>query len=448
MPTLTVASVQKYTAQAKRREIPDAKATGLYLVIQPSGAKGWALRFRRPSGKPCKLVLGRVDPSDRETKDEPQIGAMLTLGQARVLAAQIDRRRAQGIDVIEEHKAARMRQQVAAQDRAANTFGNCVREFFATYKTKRKAPQRRWRENASLMGLQYKPSADPATAEPVVIKGGLADVWCDKPVAEIDGHDVHTVISESSKRGSDDRARKLHAALSILFSWLLRQRRVTVNACGGVWRPGPPPARERTLTDAEIAAFWRGCNTIGAPFGQMFQFMLIAACRLREAANMTRGEVDAAGVWTVPGSRTKNGRSFSLALPPLAIQTIGSVPVLKSAAANYVFTTNGRTPVSGFSVAKKQLDAAIAKGAGHAVAFRLHDLRRTAASGMAALGISLPVIEKVLNHVSGSFGGIVSVYQKHEYTAEKAEALARWARHISGLVSGESKVLTMKRGRK
>ena len=115
------------------------------------------------------------------------------------------------------------------------------------------------------------------------------------------------------------------------------------------------------------------------------------------------------------------------------------MPVIESKV-GYVFTTAGRTPVSGFSRAKRQLDAAM-KDAGHVVPeFRLHDLRRTAASGMAALGVALPVIEKVLNHVSGSFAGIVSVYQKHEYAAEKTEALARWAQHVQGLVEGRANV--------
>jgi hypothetical protein len=79
MPVLTDASVKKYTAQAKRREISDARATGLYLVIQPSGAKSWALRFRRPDGRPAKMTLGRVNLADHEPKARPIINAMLTL---------------------------------------------------------------------------------------------------------------------------------------------------------------------------------------------------------------------------------------------------------------------------------------------------------------------------------------------------------------------------------
>ena len=439
MPVLTVASVKKYAAQTKRREIPDAKATGLYLVIQPkrSGAKSWALRFRRPDGRPAKMWLGRVEFTDRETEDDPVIGGTLTLGQARELAAQIDRKRKRGLDVIEEQKAAEARKSTAAADRAANTFGSCAREFFTTYKTRRQTRPRRWRDTASLLGLRYQPGSDPATTEPELIKGGLASIWADKPVASIDGHDVHAVVSEARKVGSEGRARKLYAALSVLFSWLLRERRTAANPCGGVWRPGPPPARERVLTDSEIATFWRGCDTIGWPFGLLFQLMLLTGCRLREAANMTRAELDADGVWTIPGNRTKNGRPYSLTLPPLAKETIARVPTIASEA-GFVFTTSGRSAVSGFSRAKKQLDAAIAKSAGHAMpAFRLHDLRRTFVSGLAALGVALPVIERCVNHVSGSFGGVAGVYQKHEFADEKREALARWAAHVQGLVEGQ-----------
>src|SRR5262245_66182834 len=109
MPVLTTAAVSKYAAQPKRREVHDSKAPCLYLVIQPkpSGARSWAMRFRRPDGRPCKLTLGRVDFSDAETADEPVLGGALSLRQARQLANEIDRKRARGVDVVEEHKASK-----------------------------------------------------------------------------------------------------------------------------------------------------------------------------------------------------------------------------------------------------------------------------------------------------------------------------------------------------
>lgn len=450
MPVLTVASVAKYTAQAKRREIPDTRATGLYLIIQPkpSGAKSWALRFRRPKGRPAKMTLGSVELTDRETKDDPVIGGALTLRQARELAAQIDRKRANGIDVIEEHKAKRLRQRADEEEREANVFGTCLRQFFVKYKTKKwKTRPRRWRDDASLLGLRWPPGSDPAITEPEVIKGGLADIWRDKPVASLDGHDVHAVVKEA-ERDSDGRARKLHTAISVFFTWLKQDRLIASNPAHGGYRPGPPLPGERVLSDAEIVHFWHGCDTIGAPYSQLFRLLLLTGCRLREVANMTRAEIDANGVWVIPGSRTKNHRPHPLSLPPLAQKIIASLPEIVGEA-GYVFTTNGRTPVSGFSVAKKRLDAAMAESAGHPVAaWKTHDLRRTCASGMAALGIALPVAEKVLNHVSGSFGGIVGVYQKYDYSTEKAEALQRWAAHVQGLVDDRANVVTMKKAKR
>jgi integrase len=98
-----------------------------------------------------------------------------------------------------------------------------------------------------------------------------------------------------------------------------------------------------------------------------------------------------------------------------------------------VFTTNGRTAASGFSKAKLRIDAL----APTKEPWRLHDLRRTVASGMARLGINLPVIEKVLNHASGSFAGIVGVYQRHTFADEKRAALQAWGNFVAALIEGK-----------
>src|SRR5262245_50423288 len=112
MPQLTVAAVRRCRPTAKRREIRDTQAPGLRLVVQTSGHKSWAMRFRRPDGKPAKLTLGVLDPSDGEPTDEPTIGGSLTLRQARQLAHQIDRQRARGVDVVAEYQSAKLRAQV------------------------------------------------------------------------------------------------------------------------------------------------------------------------------------------------------------------------------------------------------------------------------------------------------------------------------------------------
>jgi integrase len=433
MPILTTISVQSYRPKASRREIADAKSTGLFLIIQPSGAKSWALRFRRPDGRPAKMTLGPVDFAEVETKDEPELGAPLSLGQARQLAASIHRQRTRGVDVIASHQADKARQRDAASTAAANTVTACAVEFVAEHKTKRGQRPRRWREDAAALGLHYLPGCDPATTEPRVTAGSLADVWRDRPVSGIDGHDIHVVVDAARKHGSAGRSRKLYAELSIMFSWLLRQRRVTSNPCVGVYRPGPPPSRERVLSDEEIRCFWKAAGRMSAPVGAMLRMLLLTGARLREVGGMPRAELGENGIWQIPGSRTKNSRPLALPLPELALQTIAAVPRIGD---EFVFSFDGQKPISNFSHPKKELDSIMAEINGKPVTpWRLHDLRRSAASGMAALGVQLPVVEKILNHVSGSFAGVLGIYQRYRFEPEMRDALQRWAMHIEGLVS-------------
>jgi integrase len=433
MPALTVPTILKYRPTAKRREISDTKAKGLRLVVQPTGRMSWIVRLRRPDGTSAKISLGPLDISDKDTTDDPVHGAPLTLGQARQLAAEIDRKRMRGIDVVAELKTAALRKRADAKDRSANTFGAAAREFFADYLTKKwQARPRRWRDNAAVLGLRY-PS--DAAAEPIVIKAGIAEIWADKPIAEIDAYAIHTVVDEARRHNGSNRARKLHSALSVLFSWLQRHRRVTINPAAAVWRPPPPASRERLLNDAEIKIFWKACDRVGGVYGPLYQTLLLTGARLREVSDMRHAElID--GVWTIPGNRSKNHRALSLTLPQLARDIIAAVPVPPQGSSEFVFTANGRTPVSGFSKPKRHLDAEMTKIAGKPVApFRVHDLRRTFASGLAALGIPLPIIEKTLNHISGSFGGVQGIYQRYEFSDEMEEALQRWAVHIEVLTS-------------
>ena len=149
MPVLTDAAVRKYVAQKQRREIADARARGLHLVIQPTGRKSWALRFRRPDGKPAKLTLGPLDLGN-EPADEAVIGGPLTLAMARELAAKIDRQRKQGLDVVAEHKAQQERSRAPAE---AAGFGAAVADFAANYRTSRHTPLRRLRDTARVWAL-------------------------------------------------------------------------------------------------------------------------------------------------------------------------------------------------------------------------------------------------------------------------------------------------------
>jgi integrase len=450
MPKLTDAAVRRFIASATRREIPDSEARGLYLVVQPTGAKSFALRFRRPDGSSGKLTLGPYDPVEAEPSDSPVLGAPLTLAMARQLAASIARQRKRGDDVIEEYRAQKLSRRIAAQRAAANAFGAALVEFFRDHETKWGARPRRWSEDARVLGLSWPRGCDPAEVEPDIISGGLADRWSGKPLAAIDGDSIHLLVDDACRRGipgltrrnkgrSRARGRAIHAALSKFFRWCLRRRLVAVNPVGD--GPGAPLARERVLTDSEVRWCWLACDRLMPPYGAVIRSLLLTGARLSEVVGMRRDEIsDDGATWTLPSERTKNHRPHVLALPPLARETLAGVPRVESA---FVFTTSGRRPVTCFSSNKRELDRAMlavarAERADATVkSWVLHDLRRTAATGMAEIGISPHVVEAVLNHVSGFRAGVAGVYNRAAYGPEKKAALERWAAHIHGLISGE-----------
>lgn len=427
---LTAAAVAKLRPAKDRLEISDASCPGLYLVIQPSGAKGWALRYRRPDGRPAKLVLGSVyEKPGKEPDTAPAIGGHLTLAAAHRLVTALRHEIAQGRDPAAVHIKDKQQRRIAAVDAAANTFAGAARDFIEQH-ARRKV--RRWKELARLLGLE------PETLE--LIPKGLADRWAARPVAEIDGHDIHGVVDEARRLGipglerrtdgpSEPRARKLFGVLSKLFSWLIRDRRVTLNPCGSVARPEIPKARDRVLSNAEIVKFWNATGGAGEPFAAVLKLLLLTGCRLNEVTGMKHSEIgDDGATWLIPGERTKNHRAHIVPLPPLARDIIASARRIEGCA--FVFSTTGRAPLTLGTKVKDRLDAAMKPTA----PWVLHDLRRTAATGMAELGIAPHIVEAVLNHVSGAKAGVAGTYNRAAYAPEKKAALERWAAHIMSLV--------------
>ncbi|MDF0583302.1 tyrosine-type recombinase/integrase [Bradyrhizobium yuanmingense] len=469
MPVLTVPGMLKYRPAAKRREIRDSLAPGLHLVIQPKRTEdkreparcSWAMRFRRPDGRTGKLTLGLVDFSEGENDEEPVLGAPLTLRAARQLANKVDRDRARGVDVILEYKAEKERKRAKAIDAAENTFVKLAIEFIRDHRVRRWGTwPRRWRETAALLGLRWdRSSADPTKGEPEIIPGGQADKWRDTPVSTIDEPAVHTCIDEARKKGipglkkrnkgkSDSRARKMYGALSAFFKWAKQQRKITANPCLDVWHPEAPPERpKRALNDAEIKVFWTATERIAEPFRSALRVLLLTGQRLKEVTGMADHELGGfllgtpADLWTLGPDRTKNHREHHVPLSSLVREIIDAVPKVVAPPGqnfSYVFSTTGSTPISGWSKIKKNLDKAM----GDVPHWTLHDLRRTTAAGMQRLGIRTEVTERALNHTSGTFGGIVGVYQIDPLAAEVKTAMERWSQHVAGLVErGDNIVL-------
>jgi integrase len=431
---LTSAAVEKLRPGKHRIEISDG-GNGLFLVIQPTGSKSWALRFRRPGGRPAKLALGSVyikSTGTREPDSAPIIGGHLTLAAARRLTGELRHEIAQGRDPARDHIVSRQRGR-AAGNSSTRLFAGAARKFIDDYKVPKKGRKpRRWQEIARILGWEYAEEG----CEPIQIKNGLAERWADKPIGEIDSADIHALIEESLQSGlpgmkaregvSDARGRKMADALGSMFKWLMRGRLIKANPCFGAYRPDAPNARDRVLSDSEIANFWRAAGTLNEPFGQLLKLLLLSGCRLNEVAGMRWDELDG-DVWTIPASRTKNGRPHVVPLNKLVLDLIASIHRRENS--EFAFTTTGRSPVSGWSKTKIRLDKAM----NNTAPWRLHDLRRTAATGMAELGIAPHIVEAALNHVSGAKAGVAGTYNRAAYSQEKKAALDLWASHVEQL---------------
>jgi integrase len=435
MPKLTAASVEKHKPhESDRREIPDAACPGLYLIVQPSGAKSFAMRFRNPHGRHVKLTLGRLDPTGKDFPGDPVIGQPLTLVAARRLASDVHRQRALGNNVV----AIRHRERLERKAGGAKTFSQAALDFTEQYL---KREVRRWQASARLIGIVV---GDDGKLD--IMPRGLADRWRDRPVAEINGDDMHMIVDEVRERGvpglerrsdgpSEAMARLMFTALSRLFSWLLEKRRISINPTTGVAPPKTGKSRERVLTDDEIKKFWAACDDVGEPIAQCLKLLLLTGCRRDEIGKLCRSEIsDDGATIVIPASRCKNKRAHLIPLPPLAREILQSVKTT----GDQVFNA-GRGLA--WSRIKRQLDDAMGT-----TDWRLHDLRRSFATGLAGIGIEPAHVEATLNHQSGVKNGIAGVYNVYAYEKEKAAALQRWSAHVTGLVEGRSaKVLPMRR---
>jgi integrase len=411
----------------KRRVIRDALSQALFLVIQSSGHKSWMLRYRYGAGA-AKIFLGPLDVSGRRHDGEPQIGQPLSLVQARQLASRVNAERAAGRDVVAVHRAHKHRQRIAIVEAANNSFATAVKDFMVEHA---RPKTRGWKETASNLGFD---------AELNIKTGGLAHRWADRDVRSITAADLFVMIEESrrysipgtqakSSVASEARARKLHCSLSVMFGWLHRRRRVEVNPMASLHLPPLPPSRDRVLSSDEIATVWTAAAAANEPFTAVLRLLLLTGCRLNEVAQLEWSEVsDDCTTITLPGARTKNHRPFTLVVPPAAAALIAAQP----RAGKYVFSTSGGiAPVSGWSRAKRRVDAA----AGIAT-WVIHDLRRTAATGMAEIGVPPHIVEAVLNHVSGAKAGVAGTYNRAAYSEEKKAALEQWADHVYTIVHG------------
>ena len=240
-------------------------------------------------------------------------------------------------------------------------------------------------------------------------------------LSELRPHDLHKNLD----RLLDRPAEQQHAfvALRAFIRWAYRKNYIDRNPLERMRAPHPYVPRERILTNAELIKVW---NAAGSDtFGRIVKMLILTGQREGEMVKLT-GPMVGDDTITIPSWLAKNSRKHEFPLGQMAKKILNS-PVPSNA---YFFPARGKAePYNNFSTTKRKLDRF--SGVSN---WRLHDLRRTFASGMASLGVALPVVERLLNHISGTFGGIVGVYQRYDYMPEMRNAIALWEAHVAVLV--------------
>jgi integrase len=355
---LTSYSVQHAKPGAERREIRDAGCRGLYLVLQPGGAKSWAFRYRF-AGKPKKLTIGPVYSG----KHEPEIVALdhpCTLSGARKLATEASLMVARGTDpaVAKKREKRASRQRAEHAEKLDRDTVEAVARAFVERHARRKTRRTSWLEAARIIGLKPDPGDEKLIRTESA--GDVLSQWGHRTIHEIKRRDVRDLLDRIMSRGSGVAANRCLAVVRRMFSWAVDEEIIEESPCDGVKRPHDEKSRDRVLTDDELRLVWRAADAIGTPFGPLTQLLILTLQRRDEVAEMPRSELRLKEKsWVIPKERSKNGKEHEIPLSDPAVAIIEQVPQIGRA--GLLFTTNGETPVSGFSRAKDRLNAEILK---------------------------------------------------------------------------------------
>jgi integrase len=400
-----------FVARAKppargRVEYFDAAFGGLALRVTDRGHKSWSLHYRI-AGRLRRLTLGNYP-------------ALIPVQARREAQRALDRVR-EGVDPAEEKRA--QRSDVPRGSLSTDAFGALVEDYLVRLQ-KNTAPST-YREARRILGRDVVPA------------------WRNRAIGSIARGDVNRILDAIVARGADVHANRVLTRVRALFNWAVERGRIPSSPIAGMKPPTKERPRDRVLSDDELRWLWQGCDVIEWPFGPLVKLLLLTAQRRDEVAGMEWREVDLKRcAWTMPAEKSKNNRAHEVQLSEAALQILKLAPRTGD---NLIFTMTGSTPVSGFSRAKNRLDAEmlaakrkeLGKKCDAIAPWILHDLRRTAATGMARLNLPPHVVDKVLNHVSGTIRGVAAVYNRFEYIEERRVALEAWGRFVMILVTPE-----------
>ena len=255
-----------------------------------------------------------------------------------------------------------------------------------------------------------------------------------RPAARITKADAVHALDALVKAGKPGMAAKVHAYARAAYRWAEKRGTVPVNPFQGLPDPPRTEARNRVLNDAEVAEIWAAAGMLGYPWGPFFQLALLTLQRREEVAGMCWSELGDLDnrTWRIAAERMKNGKPHTVHLSDTALTILRDIPHIEGC--DFVFSTTGKTHVSGYSKAKAALDAAITKTRAEQeplAPWWIHDFRRTGVSALAGLGFDSIVVDKLLAHQPAKLSGTARIYQQHEFLKERASALDAWAAHVA-----------------
>jgi integrase len=413
----------------KDRLVFDIACPGLGVRVTAKGTKSFIAQW--------------TDPATRRKVREPLgIWGSITIDQARAAARARLGDVAKGINP----KAERMRRQAdAARERedverkraeSAYTFRVLAEEWAALHLAHKKP--------------RYAAEAIRA------IYHGLPEL-IGRPAAQINRADAVDALDKIVKAGKAVTAGRTMAYARACFSWAVKRDKVPANPFADLPVSAGKTERERVLTDTELAEVWLASGMLGYPFGPLYKMAILTLQRRECVAAMRWSELDGdLSRWSIPGPKMKSGKPHDVQLSEAARAVLRGIARVKGC--DFVFSTTSErasrtdaqprgnrkrepTPISGFSQGKKYLDAVIQNARAEAakaarcdpvplVPWRLHDLRRTGVTKLAELGFDSIVVDKLLAHQPAKLRGVAAVYQRHEFTRERAAALNAWAQHV------------------
>jgi integrase len=365
----------------------DAAFPGFGVKVTPKGRKVFIVLYRT-GGAGSKLRKYTIGPYGR-----------VTLHQARVAAQKVFTARLEGRDPAAEKR-----------ERKRRVVADRVEDLLETFIDQRLSQNRSGAEIARLLRRE------------------IGKPWAGRSIHEIGKRDVVEVVSAIEQRGAPVAANKTLKSIKTFLRWCVGRAVLDQSPAEGVPLPTKEVARDRVLSDDELARVILAASEVDDCYGGIVELLALTGQRREEVAKLAWDELDLAQrVWTIPKLRTKNAKPH---IVQLSDQSIAALKRMKKQGP-HVFAFHGAKPFQDFARAKRKVDEL-----SDVTGWRLHDLRRTCVSGMARLGIAPHVADKVLNHQSGTITGVAAVYQRHEFLRERRDALELWGAHVANIVKG------------